>query len=309
MRKLFCIISILCLSTLSAFAEDYVANHIIVSVNDQIITEYDLNEKVEMLAMRYKQAGQALPQNEMGNIRRQLLDSMIQQMLFAQEVERYGISVDDATVQTEIDRLQAKSGLDQAGLKGQLAKEGLTLTDLQEQIRENIEKQRLLGGMVSRKVIVTDTETREEYEARKQDYYTGGGVHLAIIMVPKNISADDVMAKIKSGELTFKEAALQYSEGPGAENGGDIGRLALSSLDDDWQNALKGMAEGDIKGPVQINGTAVIIHFLGNSEGTYVPFEELKDSIYLELLKKKRERVFAEYLQGLKEKAVIRYMD
>nr|WP_277752588.1 SurA N-terminal domain-containing protein [Pseudodesulfovibrio senegalensis] len=309
MRNVFLIFCVLLVSSLPAMADEYVANRIIVSVNDQIITEYDLNERMQIVMSRYKQAGQEPGRGELEAIRKKLLDSMIQEMLFAQEVEKYGITVDEDAVQAEVDRLKERSNLDDAAFKEQLAREGLDMNALQEQIRSNMKKQRLLGGMVSRKVLVTDSETREAYEARKQEYFTGGGVHLAIIMVPDNVSADEVMRKINDGELSFEEAVLQYSDGPGVESGGDIGEMSWSSLDDDWRAALRGMEVDDIKGPVEINGAPVIIRLLGNSKGTYVPFEEVKDSIYTELLKEKREKVYDEYLKGLKEKAVIRYMD
>lgn len=309
MRKMLIIFGILFLYCLPAAADEYVANRIIVAVNGQIITEYDLDERVQTVLERYKQAGQEPGQGELNSIRKKLLESMIEDMLFAQEIEKYGITVDDKTVQNEIDTVKSHNHLDDAAFKAQLAKEGLDLEALRKQIRTNIERQKLLSGMVSRKVIVTDTETKEAYEARKQEYYTGGGVHLAVIMVPENISAEEVKQKIDDGELTFEEAALQYSDGPGVESGGDLGEMSWSSLDDDWRAALRGMKDGDIKGPVEINGAPVIIRLLGNSEGTYVPFEEVKDSIYMELLKEKRKKVYDEYLEGLKEKAMIRYMD
>lgn len=69
------------------------------------------------------------------------------------------------------------------------------------------------------------------------------------------------------------------------------------------------MEAGDVKGPVDIQGGPVIVKLIERKEGTYVPFEDVQKKIYDELLKNKREESFANYLEELKEKAVIRYMN
>lgn len=97
--------------------------------------------------------------------------------------------------------------------------------------------------MVHSKVLVTDTEIQEEYEARRDDYLLGKMVELAIIMLPPDVAALEVKKRIEDEEMTFAEAAQKYSIGPGKDKGGVIGEVEWADLADDWRASIEGVKE------------------------------------------------------------------
>lgn len=298
---------VVCLPTVGWGAE-YV-NRILVKVNDDIITEYDLSEKAAVAIKRFESQGKVVDSAQRADIRGKLLENMIQEALMQQELSKFGVQATEEDVRKEVVRLQEQYKLEPEAFKAQVEKEGMSFEEFRKRIKGNLEKQRLMGAMVHSKVLVTDTEVKEAYEERKEEYSLGGGLHLAVIMLPGDVAPEEVSQKMDDGGLTFEQAAAEYSIGPGSDSGGDIGEFAWKDLDEEWRTPLAEMAPGDVNGPVQIQGTNTFIKLIARNEGNYIPFEEVKDGLYTELLESKREKIFNEYFEALRDKAVIRYMN
>jgi len=284
-------------------------NRIVVKVNNNIITEYDLKEKLDTVVERFESQGKMIGDAELAEIRKKLLTNMVDELLLQQELDRFQIKASDADVQDELEHLQAEYNLDPEAFKARIEEEGMSYGEFKKRVKGNLEKQRLMGAMVQSKVVVTDTEVKEAYEKHKEEYSLGGGLHLAVIMLPADVSPEEVSKKMADGDLTFEEAAAKFSVGPGADSGGDIGEFAWKDLGEEWRAPLSDMVAGDVKGPVVIQEANTFIKLIEKNEGNYVPFEEVKDKIYINLLKTKREKTFDDYFDTLREKAVIQYMN
>ncbi|WP_187170386.1 SurA N-terminal domain-containing protein [Salidesulfovibrio onnuriiensis] len=299
---------LICCLSVSAWGSEYM-NRILVKVNDSIITEFDLNEKVDVVVKRFKSQGKSVSSAELKEIKKKLLDNMVEDQLMQQELDRFGVSASEEDIQAEIERMQAEYKLDSEAFIAQIEKEGMSYDEFKARLKSSLERQRLMGAMVHSKVLVTDTEVKEAYEDRKEEFSLGGGLHLAVIMLPSDVSPQEIGKKLDDGELTFEQAAQEYSIGPGTDAGGDIGEFSWKDLDEEWRTPLKDMKPGEVKGPVIIQGTNTFIKLIDKNEGNYIPFEEVKDQIYTELLQSKREKTFNDYFEALREKAVIRYMN
>lgn len=310
MRIFLSIVFFLTISALPALGqEEQYMNRILVKVNEEIITAYDLDEKVDVVIKRYASQGKDVGPAEIEEIEKKLLDNMIQEILLNQEINRFGVAANEEDIQAEVVRLQEQYNLDDEAFRAQIEKEGMSYDEFKQRIRGRLEKSRLMGAMVHSKVLVTDTEVKEAYEENKDEYSLGGGLHLAVIMLPADVSPTEVLKKMDDGDLNFEQAAEEFSVGPGNDAGGDIGEFAWKDLDDQWRDALQDMEPGEVKGPVTIQDTNTIIKLIARNEGKYTPLEEVKDEIYAELLQKKRDKTFDDYFEILREKAVIRYMN
>lgn len=60
-------------------------------------------------------------------------------------------------------------------------------------------------------------------------------------------------ARIRSGKLSFEQAARQVSVGPRAQEGGDVGVVDWNSLDPTWQDRLSQLKPGDVSGLFEVN--------------------------------------------------------
>ncbi len=291
-------------------AEEVVFDSILVKINDSIITQYDLDEEMKPIYEKLK--GRTLSPKEkeqLAQLQKQTLDRMVNDKLMEVEILRYEIVVTDEIVDQEIKRVTEEQGMTSEEFNAQLKKDGETIESFRGKVKALIEKQELLGYMVHSKVLVTDTEIQEEYEARRDDYVLEKLVELAIIMLPPDVASLEVKKRIEDGEISFAEAAQKYSVGPGKENGGAIGEVEWSDLADDWKVSIEGVEPGGVSSPITVQGKESLLSPVKIMEDRLVPLEEVKDAIFERLMETKREKLFDEYFAKLKESAVIVYMD
>ena len=311
LRCFFCVVWLLALlMPMASHAEEVMYDRILVKINDDIITLFDLEEEMKPIYTKIK--GKTLTdaqKEQLKDLRKQTLENMINDKLMAQEIKKYEINIPENVIDDEIRNMKEERGLDDEQFNEMVKGDGLTMEEFRKRLKSMIEKQELLGYMVHSKVLVTDTEIQKEYEARRDDYLMEKMVELSIIMLPPDVSAVEVKKRIEDGELTFAEAAAKYSIGPGKDQGGSIGELNWSDLADEWKQSIEGVSEGGVGTPISVQGKEALLSPVKVVENRLVPLEEVRDEISSQLMQKKRDEVFDAYFDKLKQSSVIIYMD
>ena len=311
LRCFVCVVWLLALlAPMSSLAEEVVYDRILVKINDDIITLFDLEEEMKPIYSKIdKRKLTAVQKEQLDELRKQTLEKMINDKLMAQEIQKYQIVIPDDVIDDEIKRMKEERDLDDESFQEMVKGDGLTMEEFRNRLKSVIEKQELLGYMVHSKVLVTDTEIQKEYEARHDDYLMEKMVELSIILLPSDISAVEVKKRIEDGELTFAQAAAKYSIGPGSDKGGSIGELNWSDLADEWKQSIEGVSAGGVGSPITVQGKEALLSPVKIVENRLVPLEEVKDDISEKLMQKKRDEVFDGYFEKLKQSSVIIYMD
>ncbi|OIQ48863.1 Chaperone SurA precursor [Pseudodesulfovibrio hydrargyri] len=312
MVKVFSVLlgAMLLICPLTAQAKDVVVDRILVKINDSIITQYDLDQALKPVYEKIKDRTlSAAEQAQVQELRKQALDNLISDNLIQQEIKRFSINVSEENMDKEIERVRNERGLTLEEFEKVVAQDGLNMDEFRERLKKLLEKQELIGHMVNSKVVVTDSEIQEEYDARKDDYSMGKMVELAIILLPSDVSPVEVREQITGGEMTFADAVAKYSVGPGKDSGGSIGELNWVDLAEEWKSSLDGVAQGGVSSPLTIQGHEALLSPVKINEDRMVPLEDVRDNIYKDLMQKKRETVFTDYFEKLKKSAVIIYMD
>lgn len=312
MVKVFSLLlgAMLLICPVTAQAKDVVVDRILVKINDSIITQYDLDQEMKPIYDQIKDRKlTAKEQAQLLQMRKKALDSLISDNLVQQEIKRFSIDVSDENMDKEIERVRTERGLSLDEFQKVVSKDGLTMEEFRARLKKLLEKQELIGHMVNSKVVVTDSEIQAEYAARKDDYSMGKMVELAIILLPSDISPVEVRERITNGEMTFADAVAKYSVGPGKDSGGSIGELSWDDLADEWKSALDGVAQGGVSTPLTIQDHQALLSPIKINDDRMVPLKDVKDDIYKDLMQKKRETVFTDYFEKLKQSAVIIYMD
>jgi len=291
-----------------AQAADTVLDGIVAIVNGKIVTRYDLDEQMHPVYEQLR--GRTLSQEEMRQVdllRRQALDRLIDDMLIVDDSARYKLKVSDQEVADQTKIFREKRQLSEEEFLKQLEKQHMSLDDFKRNMKRDLVKHQLIGGLVTAKVVVTETEVEQEYTARKAEFSKDSTVQLALILLPAGMSATELKANIESGQMTFAEAAAKYSKGPGAQQGGDIGSIAWKDLAPEWGAALRGLKAGQISPPVPVKDFEGLLQVVSIQEGEEMPLAAVREQIYNSLHEGKHEKVFKEYMVKLREKAVIEY--
>lgn len=293
-----------------SFASQQVVDKIVAQVNGEMITLFDLNEKVRLYLTQVEKKPYNPADPAIRELQQRILGTMIDEILLKQEAARLKINISDTEVESRIKEIREKGGLSEESFAQQLRLEGMTRKDFAESIRKDMLKKQLLGYMVQRKVVVTEDEIKAYYEAHKSGLKTESGQRIGLIMVNKMDEAKALKQRIASGQISFADAARKFSVGPGADQGGDLGKVELKDLAPELRQALGSVKPGGVSDPVLLDGKPVLLT-IGGEAAQAAPqgapaFESVRDEIHERLYREKLEKQFTEYLDKLRAKSVIK---
>ncbi len=188
---------------------------------------------------------------------RATLDQAIENRILLREAQLAGLSVDDDTVEKRLEEYRKLYDTNEAFLR-ELEAAGETMSDLRSRLR----KQMLSRTMAIRKmrefedgVVVSESEVAQYYEDHKDDFRHPERDHVSQIFIASPAgSADRAVAKARLEQLRdeavsgteFEELAIEYSEAPGAEDGGIIGWVQRGDLVKPLEDAAFGLEPGQL---------------------------------------------------------------
>jgi peptidyl-prolyl cis-trans isomerase SurA len=280
-----------------------VIDRIVAVVNGEIITQYEVDERARPLLSRA--GNEKERQAILEQARKRIVESMVDDKLITQEAQRLGVSVTDAEVQNQIRQLKEKNSLSEEQLASSLLLQGMTRADYEKMLKEDLLRQKMLGAMVRRKVVVTEQEIRDYYEAHQTEFRRDKKVGLKLIVLPPGLDAGELREQIATGKITFDDAARRYSIGPGAERGGVLGEVLWKDISDQWREMLDGMNPGDMSKPFAFDRNTVILFLESRHAGNRAELEDVRAEISERLTRPKLEERFNEYIQTLRNKAVV----
>ena len=293
----------LCLWTIQAEAAELTVNRVVAVVNGEAITAHDLGKRTaaEMNRMGLKPND---PKEE--SIRKQALDSLINDILLRQEATRFKITIDDNDINNELRRIRENMGnLNQQQFEAQLARQGMILDAVKDQLRNNMLRQKVISFMISRKVIVTRDEVVAYFEAHKEDFARGKEADFSIIIFPPKFDAKSMYAKLKSGEANFEATARQYSVDGTAQNGGRVQGAAWGAISDNMRKLLGSLGPGEFSPLIPFHGANVVVRLNSISEGKAPSLEDAFAQIEQHIKEPRLQERFEEYTTQLRQKAVI----
>lgn len=164
----------------------------------------------------------------------------------------------------------------------------------------------LLAQMVMSKtlaeVTITDEEALTYYNANKEMFAEPANVSAKHILVDSEESCKEIKAKIASGEMTFEEAASQYSSCPSKEQGGSLGSFSKGMMVPEFEKAAFELPIGEVSEPVQTQFGFHLIKVEDKNEGSTQAFEDVKEVAVQELLKASQEKKYLEFMNQLRGK-------
>ncbi len=317
MAKLYVIIFFFSImATFPAVSTADVINGIAAIVNDEIITKYEVDKENNLLIKEVEKSG-PLPDSEKGKVRSLALNRLIDRKLVDQKIKELNITVTDDELRQTIDDVKKQNKMTQENLIAALRSQGLSFDKYQAQLREQIERVKLMGQEVRSKIQVGEKEIREYYTANQQKFSTDEYFRARHIFFrlpkdpdPKELSkvitrAMIVLQEARSGG-DFAELAKKYSDDPqAAKDGGELGTFKRGDMIPAIEDNVVSMNAGEISDLVNTPAGFHIIKLEERTPGKTRTFEEAKGEIEDMLYKKKSEERFGQWLAELKKAAAI----
>lgn len=275
-----------------------VVDRIVAVVNGEIITYHEVLERSRLIA------GESSGQTSVDAVMPRVLEGMIDDLIIRQEAVRLKIEVSDSEVENEIRQFKARRRLSDDEFARNLRMQGMTPEQFKEQSRQDIVKNRMIGYMVRRKVVVTQEEIDAYLQAHQAELGVERSVDMQLIVSGDADSADFARKAVAEGEVSFDEAVERYSVGPKTNNGMLTG-VRWRELDAPWREALRDMNVGDVSRPFLVQGKWVVLKLLDRQDGERQDRAVMEEEAREAIMRPKLEERFKEYMTGLRAKAVI----
>jgi len=228
---------------------------IVVVVNDDVITQRELNNRIKTVTGRMKAQNVAMP--DAADLRRQLLERMIVERAQLQMAKEMGVRVDDLQLDRAIARIAEAQKMNVQDLRNQMEKEGMPYAAFREEIREEITMQRLREHEVDAKIQISDAEVDSFLAAEKAAAAEQFELNISQIMIriPDNATAEviaqrrtraeEVMRQLRTG-ADFAKMAGTYSDSSDALQGGVVGWRQPERLPPVFAEALGKLKPGQV---------------------------------------------------------------
>lgn len=308
------IIAIATIMLISISADAKVVERIVAVVNGDIITETDLNafESNSFDPMLYP--GMASSHEAE---RKQALDDLIEEKLLEQAVEKSDIAVSDEDLSRAIHNVLVQNHMTLSQLQDELSRKGMTYDEYKEELKLEIKKIKFINQVISPEVKITDRDLRDYFQRNRATLYGGAEVHMAEIILPTaGITTKEAAMELRDRAVSiveqsrkngsaFAKLAKQFSEGPNAAQGGDMGTIKLSDLPDAIAKYVKQMPEGAISDPLPTEAGIVIVKVINWPEVGDGDFNAVRDNIYQKLYEVKLEDATDSYVQRLRQRSYV----
>jgi len=242
-------------------------DRIVAVVNDDVITQYELNDHINLVVNQLKKQGTPLPPQEV--LQRQLLERLIIDRVQLQYAKETGVRVDDTQLEKTLERIAENNKINLQTMRETLEREGVNFNHFREEIRNEIIMARLREREVDNKIVVTDSEIANYLKSQaalgKEDEYNLAHI---LVLVPEQASPEQIQTKqaraeraleqIKNG-ADFGQIAVSFSDATDALQGGALGWRPAGRLPTIFLDALRSMQPGDVSSVLRsANGFHII---------------------------------------------------
>ncbi|WP_082850541.1 peptidylprolyl isomerase [Caballeronia sordidicola] len=217
-----------------------IADSVVAVVNNDVITERELNDRSNLIVRRLQQQNAPVP--PAAQLQRQVLDQMVLERIQLQKANEDNITIDAPTVQRTLERLAQQNQMTLDVYRARIEAQGVPWDTFQRDARTELTLSKLREKEVDSKITVSDAEVAN-YVASQRGPNAGGGndLHLQHIMfkVPENASQADIAAIQAKAEAVLNEAqsgtdftklAKNNTQDTDAAKGGDLGFRTQASL-------------------------------------------------------------------------------
>lgn len=230
-------------------------DYILAIVNQELVTAGEVTQRIERVRETAARAGNRLPPED--ELRRQVLDALIEERVQITYARETGQKVDDSELDRAVGNVAVQNQISLAQLRERLRTDGVDYGRFRNNVRDQILVERIREREVQSRIRITDGEIDDVIA--KQRAAAGGASQLNIaqilITVPEGASlaqvterrivADNALARVRAGE-SFEAVARQLSEDANKSQGGVIGMRAADRLPDVFVEQVKALKAGEV---------------------------------------------------------------
>lgn len=224
-------------------------------VNDEIISNYDLDQRVRLVVTT---SGADPSDRVAAQLKSQVLGALIEERLQIQEAKRLNITVSDDEIRDAVAFIEEQNDMEPGNLERILGSRGASITTLHDQLRAQIAWSKVVGQRLRPRVVVGADEVDTLVERLK----SGGRVEHEVSEIFLGFAdqspqtrrdvvdnANALVAQLREG-ASFPILAQQFSQDVSANDGGDLGWITSAELPERAGAALETLELNTISDPI-----------------------------------------------------------
>jgi peptidyl-prolyl cis-trans isomerase C len=284
-------------------------------VNGLAITQEDFDKEMSRVQRQLLNMGKHLNDSQMPDIKKEVLENLINRELLYQETQRQGIKIDEATINEQVLTLK-KRFPSEAEFKSALTKANLSEVAIKNQIARGLAIEQLIDTYMAEKATVSGEEIKAFYENHPSLFKQPEQVRASHILIKIGPQADEgkraeaqkkikeIQQKLKKGE-DFATLAKALSEGPSKAKGGDLGYFSRGRMVKSFEEAAFALRPNEVSDIVETKFGYHLIKVIEKKPETTIAFEDAKDKLGQYLKQQKVQEEVNIYVHKLKEKAKV----
>jgi peptidyl-prolyl cis-trans isomerase SurA len=238
-----------------AWAQSRTADYIVAVVNQETVTAVEFGQRLAAARQGATRGNASLPPEP--QLRRLVLDALIDERVLLSYARASGVRVDDADLERALASIALQNQIQPAQLRERVEREGIDYNRFRANIRDQLLVERVREREVPPRIRVTEEEI--DAAIARQRAAAGGqaGINIAqiLVTVPEQASpavdaqrravAESVLARVRAGE-DFALVARQVSEDANRERGGEMGLRPADRLPEPFVQAVSTLAPGEV---------------------------------------------------------------
>lgn len=248
-------------------------------------------------------------------LKQKALHYLIERKLMEQQARKLNITVSEQEVLAVIEHdVLPRFQLSLDGLKEEIARSGKTWAEYKAEVRMDLMRMRVVERQLSSASGPEVSELRGYYASHPEQFRTKSRARIWQILLPlpksatsaETLAADEkarsIYNELKDG-AKFEEMAGKYSSDSSAVDGGNMGIFNEGELVAEIDQVAFSLSEGQISKPFRTIYGYHIVRVTEKVDAGMISFDEVRPQIESQLGNKKRDQLYRQWIEKLKEKA------
>ena len=280
---------------------------IIVKVEDEIITNYDLKNKILITLIL---ANQEINQQNIDELKKAVLDQLINLKLKKIELSKYKIKKDEGRINSY---LKSISGNNIQNFKNKFFENNLDFELFLDEVDTEIRWQQLIYTLYGKKIDINEATIDVEVEKIIKERSNVEEFELYEIEINSNLDVpekqiiEDILKKINT--IGFENSALNFSASTTSSQKGYLGWINGKTLSKEIYLILSKMKIGEVSRPIKKQNNILFLKL--NNKRTIKPEQLEIKKLKSDIIEKKKAGLFNLYSQSrlskLKNNSFIQY--
>lgn len=257
--KFFIVIFIIIFFPNITLSNDYkLLDRIAIIVEKGVITEREIQDLLLINIDKTKKS--SLPKSELEKIRKEVIKALIEKKLITQYAIKINLTPTEQEIDKIIENILKNNQISEEELKNQLENDGGNINLFRDDIKFNLTVQKIKDREIMPFVNVSEYEIDAWLKKNKNNSETEYKIS-HILIKKSNPNKEQVLSKIKEikNPSDFLKIAQEFSDGPNAENFGDMGWKKIEDLPEIFTDFVKQSKIGEISEAIESSNG---IHFL-----------------------------------------------